>query len=198
MSAYQLITAPVIEPITRSEAKMQLDIPSSETYFDSLIDSLITSSRMTVEQLTYRGLLTQTWDLWIDEADFLGDIVEISKVPIQSISYVKYYDSTNTLTTLSTDNYRTDLVSSNSPARIQFINKPNVYNRINAVVIRFVCGWSSAAAIPEPIKQAQKLILRHLYDNRSDVVTGGKPATIPMGAQYLLNPYSLNWFYKSV
>ena len=198
---YSLNTAPIIEPLTLAEAKAHLNIPDVETYWDDYVTALIVSARESVEQITYRGLLTQTWTLYLDSTEFTElyeRIVEISKVPVQSISSIKYYNQSNTLTTLDASKYITDLQSINQPARIQFIDVPNVYVRMNAVEIRFVCGWTSAELLPMPIKQAMKLIIGHLYEHREAVTVGGSPAELPMGAQYLLNPYSLNWFYRSV
>lgn len=198
MASYSLITAPATEPLTLAEAKLHLNIPTAETYHDTLITSLITSARMTIEQSIYRGLITQTWEKVYDADEFGSYVVNISKVPVQSITSVKYYDSNNNLVTMDSSNYRVDLGAINAPARIQFLSLPSVYDRIGAVQIRFVCGWTSAANVPEPIKSAMKLIIGHLYEHREDVMVAGNPSQLPNGSEYLLKHYSISWFYENI
>jgi len=193
VSQYTLITAPIIEPVSLAEAKLQLNIPTAETFWDDYITSLITTARQTAEQLLWRGINTQTWDLYLDYNE-VKEFLFMTKCPLQSITYIKYYDADNVLTTLSTDDYYTDLIG--EPARVHITTMPTVYERMNAMNIRFVCGWTSAALTPYPIKQAIKLIVAHLFEHRESVVFTDKPTELPMGVLYLLNPYSLNFFYN--
>jgi uncharacterized phiE125 gp8 family phage protein len=163
---YKILTQPATEPITLTEAKLHLRV--SNTLENDLITSLIVAARKWVENFTWRPLITQTWTLFFDFSDvqeIKDRTINISKNPVQTISSVKYYDSTNTLVTLNSSNYYTNL--GGDIAIINFINPlPTIYNRIDALQIEFVCGYGNAASVPDNIKSAIYLTLTSLYDNR--------------------------------
>jgi hypothetical protein len=66
---------------------------------------------------------------------------------------------------------------------------------MNALQLNFTCGYTNAAAVPSPIKQAMYLIIGHLYENRQDVVTGTQVHQIPDSSKYLLEPYRNNFIF---
>jgi uncharacterized phiE125 gp8 family phage protein len=125
-------------PITIDEAKSHLRVVG--TFDDSDIGSIIAAATGTVENYTWRPLMEQTWKLYLDSSEVIEDII-INKAPLISIDLIQYYDATNTLETLSTDNYYTDIVG--DPARIKITKMPQVYDRFNAMVITFKCGYAA-------------------------------------------------------
>jgi uncharacterized phiE125 gp8 family phage protein len=66
---------------------------------------------------------------------------------------------------------------------------------MGALIVNFVCGYTNAAAVPQAIKQAMLLIIGHLYENRSDVLTGTQINEMPLASRYLLEPYRNNFIY---
>ena len=120
--------------------------------------------------------------------------VDLNKYPISAVS-VQYYDKNNTLQTLSTSVYDVDIT--NSPTRIRLgYNQewPDTRERLNAVKITCTVGFASAAAVPEDIKAAIKLMIGHLYANRESVVVGRIATELPMGVKFLLdNHRSFVW-----
>mgnify|MGYP000122439931 CR=1 FL=1 len=156
MSNFALYTAPAIEPVTLQEAKNHLHVTYTDE--DALIAALIVAARQSVEQYTWRALLTQTWDMYLDDfpgtnlfwnTPFLNsiysntnlDILLLPKGRLQSVTHVKYYDTANAEQTmaLNTD-YQVDTIA--EPARLRFVNTYSVYDKLNAVNIRYVCGWA--------------------------------------------------------
>lgn len=164
---YLIKTQPSVEPITLAEAKANLRV--NNTVENDLISSYIVAARKWIENYTWRPLITQTWTLFYDFADvqnIKNNTIVISKNPVQSISSIKYYDNTNTLVTLDSSNYYTDL--GGDIASINFIQQlPTMYNRINALQIEFVCGYGLAVAVPDNIKAAMYLLITSFYDNRT-------------------------------
>ena len=59
---------------------------------------------------------------------------------------------------------------------------------MNNITITYKVGWASAAAVPEDIKDAIKLIIARLYLVREDTVF-----KMPTSAEYFLNPWRLNY-----
>jgi len=160
-----LVTAPTSEPVTPEEAKAQARITGADS--DDLIASYIKTAREEAEDYLNYGLLTQTW-----RAD-LSEFAEVIPLPramkLQSITHVKYYDSDGTLQTLSSTYYETDTVS--RPARLvraADMSWPSLQadRRIGRVQITYVIGWSSAALVPERIKNGIKMFVSYLDADR--------------------------------
>ena len=188
---YRLVTGPATEPLTYAEVKafLRLNDDSEQTF----VTTLITIARQIVEGQTWRPLISQTWSLQFDKSELTLFISNINKAPIISIDTVSYYDTDNVLQTLSPTLYETDIYG--NPARFRLKSIPSVYDRMGALIVNFVCGYTNAAAVPQAIKQAMLLIIGHLYENRQDVVTGTQVNEIPMASRYLLEPYRNNFIY---
>src|SRR5262249_39302763 len=65
----RLITPPTGEPLTLAEAKahLRLDVADDDTY----VNTLITAARQYTEEVCWRGILAQTWELVLP--GFLGE-----------------------------------------------------------------------------------------------------------------------------
>lgn len=190
MSAIRVITPATTYPVTLAEAKLHLRVDGTEE--DALINALIAAATEQAENYTWRTLMTTVFE-YVDD-DFDCEI-KLDTYPIASIDSVKYYDLTNTLTTISNTTYEADLVGSPAEIRMKYgYYWPNHYLRYDAVIVRFTAGYASADLVPAAIKQAILMIVGHLYANREDVVTGTQVNTVPQSSQYLLNPYRVNRF----
>lgn len=190
MSAIKVYTAPTTYPVSLAEAKLHLRVDGTDE--DTLINSLIAAATAMAENFTWRTIMTTVYEYIDDDFD---PVIELDTYPIASIDSVKYYDTTNTLQTLSASNYESNL--NESPATIRpksGLTWPDVYDRYDAVTVRFTAGYASAAVVPAPIKQAVLMVIGHLYANREDVVTGTQVNSMPQSSQYLLTPYRVNRF----
>ena len=194
MAGYKIFSAPSAEPITSTEAKLHLKI-DSDTTDDNLITYLIQAAREQAEAFTNRALITQTWDLVLDNfpdnSTPDGYDIYLSKSPVASITSITYLDGNGATQTLASSVYGLD--NYGEPCRIYLKygqSWPSTYSQANAVTVRFACGYgASGTAIPQSIKAAMMLILGHLYEHREDVVVGVSAVELPQGAQRLLYPY---------
>lgn len=207
--ALKLVTAPAENPVTLAEAKEFLRVDGSHE--DVLIEALVKAATQMAEKETGRVFVTQTWDLWLDRWPSqrktdqdgwwdgmregpLTDLyqicrhIEIPRAPLQSVASVKTYATDNTEDTFSSDNYFAD--NQSEPGRVSLAYGklwPTIVLRpSNGIQIQFVAGYGGAAAVPEAIKTAIKLILMHLYENRGCSDTAG---TMPSTASAILSPY---------
>jgi uncharacterized phiE125 gp8 family phage protein len=191
MANYRQLTEPATEPLSYSDVKAYLRLnDDSEQAF---VTSLITVARQIVEGQIWRPLISQTWAMQFDYSEIGTNIYNINKAPLLSVTDVKYYDEDDTLQTLAASQYEVDIYG--SPARFRLINLPKLKDRMNALQLNFTCGYTNAAAVPSPIKQAMYLIIGHLYENRQDVVTGTQVHQIPDSSKYLLEPYRNNFIF---
>jgi len=187
----KVTSAPTVEPLTLTEAKLDLKIDSTEE--DDLLDILIKAARETVEIRTGRSLITQSRAIKLDYFP-CTDTIRIPNGPVQAITHIKYYDEDEVLQTLSDSDYWVDADS--DIARVVVKDSwPSTEDRPNAVVITYTCGYGAAGSnVPAPLRKAMLFILGHLYENRQNVIVSGSSTgvlEIPMGAEYLMSNYIL-------
>jgi uncharacterized phiE125 gp8 family phage protein len=145
------------------------------TVEDDLLNAIITTSREHVEDITRRGLLTQTWDYYLQEWP-RDNFIKIPFGNLQSVTSVKWTDTDGDETTLTvTEDY---LVETNGDqcGRIVLpygeVWPSGTLYPANPIIIRFVCGWTTAALVPYKIKAACKMVCADLYEMRGEPVQG--------------------------
>ena len=160
----KIVSGPSGEPVTLAEAKAHLRVTASDD--DTYITTLIILARQEVERFTNRRLITQTWD-WRLDAFPLWFLVPTP--PLISVTSINYIDTDGNSQLLDSSIYDVDIFS--APARImEAFGKSWTSTRtiINAVTVKFVCGYGDASDVPESLKQALFMILAHFYENRED------------------------------
>jgi uncharacterized phiE125 gp8 family phage protein len=158
---------------------------------DTLLEALITTARQHVENYLRRSLITQTWELWLD--DWPGrDHIEIPLPPLASVSSVKYYDTDDTEATFSSDYYFVDTKSEPGRVCLNYGESwaTTVLRDYNGVCVTFTSGYGSATDVPKPIKQAMLLLIGHLYEHR-EAATEKSLSTAPLAVDALLYPYRI-------
>lgn len=195
-----LFAGPTLEPLTVQEATDFSRI--TEDSEDDNVEGLIRSARAHVEQLTGRALITQTWDLYLDEFPYCYTAegwryIDIPKPPLQSVTFVKYYDSAGVQQTLATSEYTVD--SQREPGRVyQAYGKswPSTYPIPNAVQVRFIAGYGPAASdidarAPE-LRQAISTLVGTMYEQR-ETNTDQPLADVPEAFYQLVNQHRMFW-----
>ncbi|MFZ2905332.1 MAG: head-tail connector protein [Cyclobacteriaceae bacterium] len=185
---YKLITAPTELAITLAEAKAQLNVETAFTDDDTLITACIKAAALYVEKVIQGPVMSQVWELQL--TDFLSTI-ELNKGLISTIDSLKYYDSAEADQTVAASNYQTDL--SNVPARLILKStyvQPTVYDRFDAVRVRFTAGYATASNVPEDVKQVIKLLVTHFYEYRSPEITGGAISKFDLTIEKLLSGHT--------
>ena len=140
---------------------------------DDAIEDDIQSAREHVEDITRRALLTQTWDYYLDAFPAYNSI----KIPfgnLATVTHIKYTDSDGTETEMTVT---TDYIVETNGTQCGRIVLPygvswpsfTAYPS-NPIVIRFICGWTTAALLPRRIKTAVKMHLTDLWENRESQV----------------------------
>jgi uncharacterized phiE125 gp8 family phage protein len=159
--AWERTVAPVKVAVTVEEAKAHLRITDNAS--DGDVMQFIAAATEEAEQHMGRGLLTQTWKATY--SDFAAVMPLPMAAPLQGVTSVKYYDDDGTLQTLSTDYYDTDTVA--RPGTV--VLKPGQSwpslqseRRSWRVEVIYVVGWTSAALVPERIKQGIRQFVAYL------------------------------------
>jgi len=191
----KIIEAALVEPISLSEAKLHIRKATDDE--DELIESLIKAAREDAENFTGRALATQTFEYILDE--FPDGEITLPMPLLQEVLSIKYKDKDGLEAEWAAENYIAD--SDSEPAVIiPAYGKSyptNTLYPIGAIRIKYKAGYicdgvtPAHLIIPEIIKQALKLIIGHLYENREEVLIGKTAVKIPLSAESLLGPYRI-------
>lgn len=181
---FTLIAPPTEEPVSLSEARDWCFVEGVDATADRLLTGNIVMARALAEEFTNRKFVTQTWRLHLD--DFPTGSLLLPYSPLQAIDAVRYYTA-GVLTTLASTEYSWD--ETREPAWLLFAEDegdwPTVDDVYNAVVVDIIVGYGSAPQVPQPIKTAILLAVKHFYDKR-------EAASLPDAFYQLLYPYRVH------
>ena len=183
-----LSSGPAVEPVTLADAKAQLRVDG--TADDTLIASLILTSRLHVEAGLGLALNTQGWSYFFD-AWPPGTQVTLPLRPVQSVSAVRLYAEDEIgLNGRARDLPARPRRAAPPPGAPRRGRGPTPSRAANGVEIAIVAGYGDDAAdVPAPIRQAILLLIAHWYDHRSPFEVGAVAAPVPGMVSDLLAPY---------
>lgn len=172
-----LIAPPLLEPVTLAEAKLHLRVDGTDE--DALITSLIVAARRQAEHELGRVLITQTWELALDE--FPAADIAPPMPSVLSIESVKYLDAAGAEQTVPSTDY--DLDAATTPGWVMLAadaSWPTTSGGANCVKVRFTAGYGPAAAdVPANVVAWIKLQIGALYRHREAFAAGVTVAELP-------------------
>lgn len=203
---YKIHTAATVEPVSLAEAKAQCRVDYDD--HDELFNRLIKQARQYVETVCWRKIMTQTWDIYLDDFPW-SDCIPLPWGNLQAVTGLDYTDSNDSTTTWTVSG--TNLSNSDGvQAVVDIVSDPGrivlKYGKSwpsvtmatsNPLHIRFRCGYGdTSASVPEEIRGAMLLLIDHWYRNSSAVVVGQTAAIdskyLEMGVHALLANYRLH------
>ena len=189
---YQVTTAPTIEPLTVDDVKAHCRIDGNAE--DTLLTGLIKAARQHIESATNRALISQTITAKCDEwADWHKDETQLwlPMPPLISVTSVQYVDSAGATQTLAANQYTIDTYS--LPGRVipaYGVTWPTPRYQENAITVVYLAGYgTTAASVPQPIRQAMLFLVAHWYENREPVNIGNITTDLPFTVAALVAPY---------
>jgi len=198
--AWKVTTKPTVEPVTLAEAKAHLKV--TYTNEDSLITAMIQAAREEAENYTQLAFVEQTIEESFDRFpsacpnNFFSSLW-LSRSPLYDTAslVIKYQDTDNAEQTLATSKY--DIDDKVKPGCITpAYNEswPSTANVKNSVTVTYKAGFGTTAAdVPQTIKQAMLLMIGNWYEKRSD--DPQTPFTRKIGnAQALLDRHRITEF----
>ena len=191
MIAYNVITPPVLEPVSLSYAKKYLRISEGFTDEDALIQMQITAARERFERGTGLVLAETVFDAVFD-AWPSDNIIRLFKVPLISVDNIKYYDTEGTEQTINGEDLYVDNVS--RPARI---THPEGWfpvadtKRLGGIRVRFTAGFTTTDNMPKIIMNALLMMIAHFYENRTEVDTVTNPVEVPLAAEHVIEMFQI-------
>jgi uncharacterized phiE125 gp8 family phage protein len=180
-----LLTGPAVEPISLAEAKAFLRIEHNDD--DDTITALIAAARIYAEAQTRRALITQDWRLTRDAWPPTGRII-VRPGPLQSLQAARVHDGEGEPIELDTAGFFPDVVGSELIFAAWTMPQPQ---RAAGIELDVTLGYGDAAVdVPEPLRQAVRLLVGHWYENRG-LVAPGTTSALPVTVAALLLPYRM-------
>lgn len=171
----RILTVPAVEPVSLADIKRHLNIDHTEE--DLTLTTTIVVARATVERLTGRLLISQTWAVTLDEVP-PGGLVSLPLCPVASVESVTVFDAAGAGTVWPASGYLVDTAS--EPARLLFTGARPVPGRaIGGIEIRLTAGYGPEASdVPADLVQAVRLLTAHWYESRGDAGGAVIPADV--------------------
>lgn len=186
-SSIRITTPPTAEPLSLAEARAHLRIDHFDE--DGVIAGLILAARQHIETICGMALCATGYTMTLD--DFPpGELIELPREPVQSVTAIRYVNDAGTLVTWSSAEWEADL--NTMPPRIRprdGYRWPTVDDQLAAVQVEFVAGYGGPELVPQPIMQAMRLLVGHFYEHREAVQSGGSVVELPFAVDALLAPY---------
>lgn len=189
-SSIVVMTPPAGECVTVEELGLHVRVQNEEE--EDLLASLITASRQAWEKATngHVVLATTFKEYFSRWADFypcarypnwnlhFWKPIRLSRAPVSAIASFKYFDGNDVEQTLS--QYVTDVTG--IPAMLRMSESFPVLspNKLRPISVTYTAGYADAAAVPEDVKLAIKLLAAHFYWNR-EAFSDTDMKALPMG-----------------
>lgn len=157
---------------------------------NDLIDGLITAARQMCETYTKRALVQQQWQWKFMEFPYCyPQRLQLPMPPLlpgtitgSTSVAISYIASDGTPTTITSSNYTisapTRMPGTIEPAYGYTWPTPRVYVQ-DAVTVSFWAGYGAASAVPDALKVGMKLVIEHLFTERSWVNIGNIVNELP-------------------
>jgi len=183
-----LLNGPAVEPLTLDEERAFLRVEHNDD--DEVIAALLAGSRIHVEAQTRRALITQSWRLSFDTWPEDGRL-NVRPGPLQSLTAARVYDLANVAHSVSVQAFAPDFGASDLlfvPWTVRPPLRPN-----SGIELDVVAGYGdNPLDVPEPLRQAIRLLVAHWYDNRGLVLPARtQPAPLPQTVAALIAPYRM-------
>ena len=178
--------SPAVEPITLAEALAHLREVSDGGELDAYVTRLIIVAREACEVRTERTLISTPWRLRLDTFPSSGGI-ELLQPPIIAVQSLKYLDVDGVEQIVNPADYVVDPASEpgwlvSGPSKAWPATQSGA---INTVTVDYTAGYgTTAASVPEQLKQWMLCAIQHMHDERGWNV----PEDFAPG---LINPYRM-------
>jgi uncharacterized phiE125 gp8 family phage protein len=179
-----LLNGPAVEPLTLVEAKAFLRVEHNDD--DDIIAALIAGSRIHVEAQTRRALISQSWRL-IRDAWPVDGRMAVTPVPLASVIAARVYKEDGTTQDVDTQAFLLDAASGVVAFAPWALPQPG--RATAGIEIDIAAGYGNAAGdVPEPLRQAIRLLIAHWYENRG-LAADHAVVRLPATAAALIAPY---------
>ncbi len=151
---------------------------------DAVVSALTRAATRAVEAAARRLMMPQAWR-WTLDAWPQATLVDLPLAPVRSIAGVRIIGANGAATVLPSADFALDAAS--DPPRLAILRPQPAPGRAFAgIEIDVQAGHADAASVPEPLRQAVRIVLAQLYERRGE---GEATVPLPLAAQILVAPF---------
>ncbi|ODN72429.1 head-tail connector protein [Methylobrevis pamukkalensis] len=170
----ELMIQPATEPLTLAEAKAFLRLGGDAE--DELVTALILAARLAVEQLSRRRLIAQTLRARFDRLPRTRTL-RLAAGPVIEVAALEVAGPDGELVPIVPSAYAVDLVGEVARIDVKVPLSPGL--RFGGIAVTYVAGFGATAGdVPEPLRQAMRLLVAHWFENRGDARAAGLPEAV--------------------
>jgi uncharacterized phiE125 gp8 family phage protein len=161
----KLITAPAVLPVSVADVRTWGRITTVTGEFtEAVLEDRIKAAVELAETFTGLSFIHQTWSMFLD--GFPAWEICLPKPPWDSITWIKYYDTSDVQQTMDSTDYIFDAVQGRLTPAISG-SWPATSTRINSVDIKFVSGFGATGAdCPAQVRECLLEIVEDRLKNR--------------------------------
>lgn len=189
----EIVSISAIEPLQLTEAKAHLRVDESFNDDDAYIRMLIKAARERAEAYTGRAFLQRSYYMYLTE--YAAEI-DLPNEPISTVDEVKYLNTAGAWVAITDPDFILVKSLIGSTVFLDPITALSSTANIDKIKIKYTAGVyanvpgdTAKNPFPESVKYAMLLMIRTMYDNRDNLVTGTIVNEIPSNSQFLLNPF---------
>ena len=205
----RVVAGPAQEPITLAELKEHLRITSSAE--DAYLTSLITSTRILVEEDLGRKLITQDLELFFDiwpgaDSEIWDGVRQASRasiqgfrefelpwLPAQSVEEISTFNDADVETVFADTNYIVDVWDLDLWGRVVLRDEatwPPDLREARSIRVQYKVGYGDDPAdVPASIRHGLLMAAGWMYENRGDCPDDATEGISKSGAGGILAPY---------
>lgn len=182
-----LVSGPGAEILSAAELRAHCRVDHADD--DAYLAALAAAARLRIEKETGLCLLTCSWRQTHDGFPGSAGPIELFRSPLQSVSSVSYLDPDGNLVAMDAADWQAP-----EGRAVPFVQPaaswPSTDGSAGCVRIAYSAGYGALASdVPEPIRQAARLLAGHWHAHRESVADGAPPKEMPLAAEWLLDPY---------
>lgn len=184
-----VVTRPTFYAVSVAEACTHLRLGADADGY--IAGFVLPGAQALVEELTGRRLTTTTLRLgledWPDDCE-----IRLPGPPVASVTSVTYLDESNVRQTLAASQYVVD--KDQEPGLIvpaYGVTWPSVLEMTGSILVTYVAGAATAAAVEPSLRAAVLLACGHKYEHRELAIPGTSLSEIPVGIKDLCAPYDV-------
>jgi len=182
--------APVQTPVSIADIKANARIDSADE--DALIATYLDAAVRSVEEMSGRALMAQTWAL--STYGLTGNQrLHLPVTPVSALAKISYQDNTDTEQTMNVGDFY--LIGDNYRAFVQpkaGTQWPSTEDRADAITVTFVAGYPSTDAVPEGLRHSVTLLATHWFENRTPIGPD-KSLPLPFAVEHLIGLDKTGW-----
>ena len=169
------IDGPAVEPVGAPDMRAYLRLDDGAD--DDLIAALVRTARMHVEAAAGRVLVESRWRVGLD-AWPEGRVVPLPVSPLIAVERVRVFDPDGGATDVPAGLYEADPFS-DPPSLIVDPLAPEPGRGGQGVLIEVRAGFGATSeSVPEPLRQAVRLLVARWFENRGDADPGPLPPDV--------------------